>query len=355
VSKRGLTPTVDVPCEIAEALATVQRLQQAGQDIQLPEPPKTDDPATLKTHAVEVIGKTQQAIDQLYAVQGYYLIWLKENMPHGQFQAVCADEGIKPKTAQQRMQVARFLMRLEEPKAKRVSHLPFGRQLKLAQLGEDQLELLDARGALDEIDQKSAKDFDALIKAQKESEQRRQEAEKARTARDAAVARLEQHVHHNPMTFLNQARLVVAEHVSACRLLAAGAFRGLERELQNCPYDDDETKEMVVRHLLQGYREVAMAMTAFEVRVKERWAHLLHGNDDGLSVELTEAQVTEARDYIESLMSNWRAFNKPAGSNLESLFDLDPLNPEAGLDLFQHGKDRKRPGSNRQKGRKKTR
>lgn len=344
-----------LPAEMAEALATVRRLQQTGQDIQLPEPPHTDDPVKLIHHAADVIGRTQQGIDQLYAIQGYYLLWLKEHAPHGQFQAVCEEHGVNRRTAQRRMQVAKLLLNLQGEKATRVSLLPFRRQLKLAQLDEGQLELLDARGGLDDIDQRSAQEFEALIKAQKEREQAIQAAEQARQERDDALGRLEKFVHHNPITFLNQARLVIAEHMSAVRLLGAAAFRALEKELQECPYDDDETKEMVVRHLLQGYREVAMTMTAFEGRVKDRWAHLLHGNDDGLPVELNEGQRKEARDYIESLMSNWRAFNKPAGTHLERLFELDPLNPEFDPATLQHGKDRKRPGRNRQKGRKKTR
>lgn len=344
-----------LPAEIAEALAVVQRLQKSGQTIQLPAPPDTDDPQALTRYAVDTVVQCQEGIDQLYGVQGYYLLWLKENTQHGELQVAQQLAGVSPRTARQRMQIARMLLSLQESPRKCVSVLPFRRQLKLAQLEEGQLELLAARGGLDDIDQRSAQEFEALIKAQKEREQAIQAAEQARQERDDALGRLEKFVHRNPMTFLNQSRLVIAEHMSAVRLLGAAAFRALEKELQECPYDDDETKEMVVRHLLQGYREVALTMTAFQGRVKERWAHLLHGNDDGLRIELDQGQQNEARDYIESLMSNWRAYGKPAGTHLERLFELDPLNPEFDPATLQHGKDRKRPGRNRQKGRKKTR
>lgn len=344
------------PDEVEQMRVLARRVIESGEVIDKPPEFSSDDEKWEFGRELALEGR--KLADRSSQQMGLGLLLMRDTKRHGEWEAFVKREiGVTPRHATGLMKVAEFLASLPAANRKRVSDLSFRRQQQLARLGEDKFDLLlaEINDDIETLANAPDKQFNALIKAQKERDSALQATEQARQERDDALGRLEKFVHHNPMTHLNQARLVIAEHVSAVRLLGAAAFRALEKELQECPYDDDETKEMIVRHLLQGYREVAMTMNAFEERVKDRWAHLLHGNDDGLPVELDEGQKREARDYIESLMSNWRAFDKPAGTHLEGLFELDPLNPDFDPSTQQHGKDRKRPGQNRQKGRKKTR
>lgn len=344
------------PEEVEEMRALARRVIETGEAIENPPEFSSDEQKWHFGRELALAGR--RLADRSSQQIGLGLLMMRETKRHGEWEGFVKREiEISPQHARKLMAVAQFLISLPDSNRARVRDLSFRRQQQLASLGEDKFDLLlaECNDDIDALASASDKQFKALIKAQKERDGALQAAEQARQERDDALGRLEKFVHRNPMTFLNQARLVIAEHMSAVRLLGAAAFRALEKEIQECPYDDDETKEMVVRHLLQGYREVAMVMNAFEGRVKDRWAHLLHGNDDGLRVELTDVQQQEARDYIASLMSNWRAFNKPAGTHLERLFELDPLNPELDPNQGQYRKDRKRPGRNRQKGRKKAR
>ncbi len=165
--------------EIAEAWAVVQRLQALGKEaIDLPSPPDSDDPQALAAHAIDVVVKCQQGLDQIYAVQGYYLLWLKEHTEHGELELAYERAGIKPQTAQRRMRVARLLLALDESKASYVTLLPFSRQLQLVNLGPGAIEEMEQDGVLEQLAELPERQFQAVLKERKARQQVQAQLEK---------------------------------------------------------------------------------------------------------------------------------------------------------------------------------
>jgi len=164
--------------EIQQALALVERLRERGTDIELPEPPGTDDPAQQRAWLEQQVQATQAVIDKAEAVQGYFLLQLRETLAHGEARKLYESLGIGERVARERIQAARFLLQLDEPNRRRAADLSRRRLLRLARLGPDFVEQLEESGQLDEIAEMSDADFKVLTTARNEARKAREQLDR---------------------------------------------------------------------------------------------------------------------------------------------------------------------------------
>lgn len=141
----------------------MRRLSEACKTIHI------EIPAEIQEHEQRLIDG-ENALTKAEATQGFLLLAWKERIGHGQFQQWIESQGFNPRSAQQRMQVARFL--LEAPASTRPKLAGLG-QSKLHALAQTDIEVIDDLldenreeqvDWLDEINQLSVRDLRQRLK-----------------------------------------------------------------------------------------------------------------------------------------------------------------------------------------------
>lgn len=216
-----------------EAADQVRRMIAVGQTLEI----------DLPAGAVELERLSEQMavdIDRRAAMHGLVLLALREKIPHGHWLAHLDAIGLKERSAQRRVQVAKLLLAVGPVKCVTVTDLPVRHQIALARLDPGLVDTMIEEGALDDAADLTAEQFEQLMRERKrraDAEQRIHTAESARERAEQKYAELRYHEQSAPLLNL---RRVCAEEVEAVQVASIGLVSQILEALHKTPHSADE-------------------------------------------------------------------------------------------------------------------
>lgn len=175
-------PDIDAETNARRGAHLAEWLGRAGRVLSVVEPDNAEHAFDL---AVDELNRAQMH----YAQAGFYFLFAKEGMDHGEFGGYLERHGIGRRAAQESMQIAYMLQRLPESAATKVVGLPKKKALALARMEPEQVELLIEADEHDEIARMTRRDIEAF--ARRESTRRDTVEKENETLRNQLSNRVE--------------------------------------------------------------------------------------------------------------------------------------------------------------------
>lgn len=276
-----------------EAADQVRRLIAIGQTLEIDLPA---DAAALERLSEQMADD----LDRRAAAHGLVLLALREQIPHGHWLTHLGAIGLKERSAQLRMQVAKLLLVIGPANAKPVSHLPFRHQIALARLDPHLVDTMIEEGALEDVASLKTEQFEKWTRERK----RRMDAEERIHTAEVARARAEQQyaeiLHHQQSAPLAHLRRVCAEEVEAVQVASIGMVGQILDALHQMPHSADARQiSDVLVHVRWAIHAARQQLAAAQEQLESAYPGALNFDLPPLPPALTDAERAAAHEFRE--------------------------------------------------------
>jgi hypothetical protein len=239
-----------------------------------------------------------QDIARREAVHGFVLLSIRDEMPHGEWQAWLAGAGIGERAARQRMQVARLLLALTPDKTATVAVLPFRGQIAVASLTKDGVLAALEDGSLAALIGQPVEQIEAWAKERRLREKALDALELAGAARADAEQQYADLLAHDQSSPIAHLRRVCADEVEAVEVASMGLLGQVAEALQQVPHIDDgrliADALVSVRWAIHAARQ---QLAALQAEIEARYSGLFDPDFAPLPPALTAAEIEAAQRY----------------------------------------------------------